>query len=502
MKLPSFLLLILSLALPSLAQPRSSEVSLQTMTGALQGTLVVPPGEGPSPVVLLIAGSGPTDRNGNAKGIPGGNDGLAMLAEALADRGIASLRYDKRGVAASAPAAAKEQDLRFETYVADAAMWVRMLKNDARFSSITIAGHSEGSLVGMLAAGEADGFVSIAGASLPAGAVLREQLRTKLPAALLEENERILQSLESGKTVGAVPPQLAALYRPSVQPYLISWMRYDPAAEFAKLKSPTLVLQGTTDLQVSAADARRLVAAKPSRFALIDGMNHVLKLVEGDLAQQLPSYGNPDLPVAPRLIEELTAFVLEVVPQRTATPARNVVRITTEFGEIDVALHVAKAPLSSGDFLRYVDRGLYDGAGFYRVVREDNDRGSARIDVVQGGLLDESKALPPVAHESTRDTGIRHTDGTVSLARGEVGSGSAAYFFICVGDQPALDFGGARNPDGQGFAAFGQVIRGMDVVRKIHAMEAGGESDSPYTRGQMLTAPVKFVRAEVVRRGS
>lgn len=171
-----------------------------------------------------------------------------------------------------------------------------------------------------------------------------------------------------------------------------------------------------------------------------------------------------------------------------------VVTIVTREGEIDVELDVERAPRSSADFLRYVDLGLYEGAAFYRVVRNDNDRGTPTIEVVQGGLLDESRALPPVPHESTRETGIWHSDGTISLARGEPGSGGASAFFICVGAQPALDFGGMRNPDGEGFAAFGRVVRGMDVVRKIHAMKADAPADSEYTQGQMLTKPVTFER--------
>jgi peptidyl-prolyl cis-trans isomerase A (cyclophilin A) len=171
------------------------------------------------------------------------------------------------------------------------------------------------------------------------------------------------------------------------------------------------------------------------------------------------------------------------------------VTLETSAGEIDVEVDLARAPLSAADFLRYVDRGLYDGAGFYRVVRADNDHGSPKIAVIQGGLLDESRALPPVAHETTRDTGITHRDGTISLARGAPGTGSAAAFFICVGDQPALDYGGTRNPDRQGFAAFGRVVRGMEVVRKIHAMAADGAPDSEYTKGQILAEPVVIRRA-------
>ncbi len=214
--------------------PQSSDVRLQTMSGVLHGTMLVPAGEAKVPVVLLIAGSGPTDRDGNLGMLPGKNNGFRMLAEALAAEGIASVRYDKRGIAASADAGQKEADLRFDTYVADARGWVAQLKRDKRFSSVVVAGHSEGSLIGILAASAADGLISISGPSTPAGTGLREQLRAQLPPDLLKENERILTSLEAGKPVADVPGQLFVLYRPSVQPYLISWMKYDPSAEIAK----------------------------------------------------------------------------------------------------------------------------------------------------------------------------------------------------------------------------------------------------------------------------
>ena len=171
------------------------------------------------------------------------------------------------------------------------------------------------------------------------------------------------------------------------------------------------------------------------------------------------------------------------------------VTLTTSEGEIDVQLFTTEAPLSSADFLRYVDQGLYNGATFYRTVTKDNDRGTPQIEVIQGGLVDETRALPPVAHETTEQTGLRHVDGTVSLARGKPGSGSASAFFICVGDQPALDFGATRNPDRQGFAAFGRVIRGMDVVRRIHAMPANGPAETEYMKGQMLDPPVRIEKA-------
>ncbi len=192
-----------------------------------------------------------------------------------------------------------------------------------------------------------------------------------------------------------------------------------------------------------------------------------------------------------------TFAVLVALAAAPPAPVTSPVNVTleTSAGEIDVAVDVAHAPVSAGDFLRYVDEGMYDGAVFYRVVRAGNDHGTPPIQVIQGGLLDDAKALPPVRHETTRDTGIQHLDGTVSLARGEPGTGSAAAFFICVGPQPALDFGGTRNKDGLGFAAFGRVTRGMDVVRAIQQMPADGPADSEYMKGQMLTKPVVIRRA-------
>jgi peptidyl-prolyl cis-trans isomerase A (cyclophilin A) len=164
-------------------------------------------------------------------------------------------------------------------------------------------------------------------------------------------------------------------------------------------------------------------------------------------------------------------------------------------GEISIDLATRQAPLSCADFLKYVAGGYYDGGRFFRVVRPENDHGHPQIDVVQGGIREPKRAWAPVAHESTRMTGLRHWDGTVSLTRDAPGTGSGAEFFVCVGDQPGLDFGGLRNPDGQGFAAFGRVRAGMDVVRAIWRLPAGGVAEDAYTHGQMLTAPVVIRRA-------
>jgi pimeloyl-ACP methyl ester carboxylesterase len=294
-------------------QPCNSDsVTLAIATGTLHGTLLCPTAPPPWPVALLIAGSGPTDRNGNSAGLPGPNNSLQMLATALASRGIASLRYDKRGIGASRAAMTSEADLRFDMLADDAAEWVRLLRNDPRFRTVTVIGHSEGSLLGMLAAQRAgaDAYVSIAGVGRPASQVLHEQLAARAPASLVAESDSIMARLSRGEMVDSVPPALAALFRPSVQPYLISWFRYDPAAELRKLKIPVLIAQGTTDIQVSEQDARLLAAAdRNAQLVMVDGMNHVLKLVPADYVAQMNSYSDPKLPVAPDLVDAIVEFV-------------------------------------------------------------------------------------------------------------------------------------------------------------------------------------------------
>lgn len=174
-----------------------------------------------------------------------------------------------------------------------------------------------------------------------------------------------------------------------------------------------------------------------------------------------------------------------------ATPV--FVEMSTELGNIVLEIDSASAPLSAGNFLALVDGGHYDGATFYRSVTLANDRGTPKIEVIQGGLGDRPAPFGPIAHESTETTGLRHVDGAISMARGDVGTASSE-FFICIGDQPGLDFGADRNPDRQGFAVFGRVVAGMDVVRRIQQQDATGASDSEYTKGQILSKPVLITR--------
>jgi pimeloyl-ACP methyl ester carboxylesterase len=290
----------------------SDSIHLSIPAGALEGSFLCPDTPAPWPAVLLIAGSGPTDRNGNSVGLPGPNNSLRLLAEALAERGIASVRYDKRGIGGSRATLTSEAELRFDMLADDAAAWVERMRLDPRLSTITVVGHSEGSLLGLLATqrANADGYVSLEGAGRSASAVIHEQLASRAPAPLAAQADSIMAAIDAGRTVDSVPPALMALFRPSVQPYLISWFRYDPAKELAKLQVPVLIAQGTTDIQVSQGDARLLAAADPrARLVMVDGMNHVLKLVPPDMNQQVKSYSDPSLPVAPQLVNAVASFV-------------------------------------------------------------------------------------------------------------------------------------------------------------------------------------------------
>ncbi len=292
--------------------PHEEPMMLETPTGTISGMLTVPDGSGPYPVALIIAGSGPTDRDGNS---PAGvrTDMYKLLAERLAGRGVATVRYDKRGIAASKAAATSESALRFETYIDDATAWVRKLRTDKRFSSVTIIGHSEGSLIGMVAArtAPADAYVSLEGAGSPAADILRTQLKGKLPPDLAAASDRILADLEQGHTTDSVPASLVSLYRTSVQPYMISWFRYDPAREIAKLTIPVLIVQGTHDIQVSLDDANKLALGDTAAtLVVIDGMTHVLKDAPAGQAAQTAAYTDPSLPLDAKVVPTIADFIL------------------------------------------------------------------------------------------------------------------------------------------------------------------------------------------------
>lgn len=302
------LTILIFLSLQIKAQTEEDLV-LETKTGNINGSLLIPENKKGLPLALIIAGSGPTDRDGNNPYMK--NNSLKMLAEGLAKNGIASLRYDKRGIASSTKAGLKEEDLRFENYVQDAEEWVNLLKKDKRFKEVIVIGHSEGSLIGMIAAKKAgaDKYVSIAGAGMPAGDVIREQLKSQ-PAVVTDAAFPILDSLEQGKTVKEVPQMLASLFRPSIQPYIISWFKYDPRKEIAKLEIPVLIVQGTTDIQVSLKDAENLKKANSkAELKVIEGMNHIFKEAEADRTKNLQTYSQPDLTLHKDLVKIISDFI-------------------------------------------------------------------------------------------------------------------------------------------------------------------------------------------------
>lgn len=263
------------------------ELALPTSWGQLAGTLQLPAGAGPWPGALLVAGAGPTDRDGNNPMLDGRIDNLKRLAQALAARGIASLRYDKRGVGASSYPGLSEQQLRFEHLVDDAVALAERLAGDDRISRIALVGHSEGALIAALAAedAQAQALVSVAGAGSRASALLRGQLSAQLPQDLSGPALATLDALEAQRVVEDVPDDLFLLFRPTVQPYLMSWFRYDPPAVLAELELPVLLVHGTADVQLGVEHARSLQAGKPdARLAIVDGMDHLLSL-EGDVAR-------------------------------------------------------------------------------------------------------------------------------------------------------------------------------------------------------------------------
>lgn len=287
---------------------KETPITLKINVDQLFGTLTTPDLTKKYPVALIIAGSGPTDRNGNNPMMK--NNSLKMLAEALAKNGIASLRYDKRGIGESKGSAISEGSLVFENYIEDAKSWINLLKQDKRFSKVIIIGHSEGSLIGMIAAAKADKFVSIAGAGDSADKIIKSQIASKSMKPLEDMTFPIIDSLKSGNTVKKVDPMLNSLFRPSIQPYLISWFKYNPQNEIKKLTIPVLILQGNKDLQVTVKDAENLAQADTKAEKLIiDKMNHVMKIIEGDQQANMESYNNETLPISETLVSKIISFI-------------------------------------------------------------------------------------------------------------------------------------------------------------------------------------------------
>jgi len=283
--------------------------------GPLQGTLLSPANR-EVPVVLIVPGSGPTDRNGN------GPNGLRastyrLLADGLLSHGIASVRIDKRGMYGSASAIRDADDVTLDDYSADVHSWVATIRKRIGASCVWLLGHSEGGLVTLVAAHHAAdvcGLILLSTAGRPLAQILREQLRANpANAPFLDNAMTVLDALEAGQSVDAtkIDRHLMPLFRPLVQRFLMRELSLDPTTLLADYTKPVLIVQGLRDLQVSAGDAQRLKHAYPrAELVLIDNANHVLKSVRStDQNENLDAYSNPDLPLADHVVEAISTFV-------------------------------------------------------------------------------------------------------------------------------------------------------------------------------------------------
>ena len=299
---------------------------LKTGKGDLEGTLLLPDQKQKMPLVLIVAGSGPTDRDGNNDGMQ--NNSLKMIAEELQKNNIASFRFDKRGIGQSSDVDKDESQMRPETFVEDIKGWIELLNTDKRFDKIIVAGHSEGALLGMLASinnPKVKGYVSIAGAGRPIDVILKEQFSHVSPEVKTIIYGMIDQ-LKKGDTIQNVPVILYSVFRPSIQPYMRAWMKYDPALEIKKLKVPILITSGTTDVQVKVIDAQTLAKAQPNaQLKIIKNMNHVLKDCDTlNKEMQAHIYSNPLMPLNTEFSKTLINFMLKnfIVEKKPTVPVK------------------------------------------------------------------------------------------------------------------------------------------------------------------------------------
>lgn len=306
------LLILLFVLLSQLCYAQKEEgIVLKSHTGDIYGTLTQASSK---TVAILIAGSGPTDRNGNNPQMQ--NNSLKMIAQALAESGISSVRFDKRGIAQSNKAMISESDLRFEHYVEDVKLWVDKLNDDKRFNKIVIIGHSEGALIGMIASennSKVKAVVSIAGVGTPADQILKKQLGEQLytQKELKDYCFAAIDKLKKGEKVTDVPLSLQVLFRESVQPYMTSWFIHNPQEVIANLKQPILILQGDKDIQVSVTDAELLQKANPKAVkTILPNMNHILKeIFTTAMVEQLKTYSDPSLPLHKQLAPAIVQFI-------------------------------------------------------------------------------------------------------------------------------------------------------------------------------------------------
>jgi len=281
------------------------EVFIATSTGDLSGTLLADSTKKETPIVYFIGGSGASVRNG-------AGDSQKLLANALLENGVYSLSVDKRGAGKSKKALIAEKDFRIDTLVNDAIKWIHFLEKEG-FNNIIIAGHSQGSLIGMLACQKTNAkkYISLAGAGRTIDLILKEQFSGMLPV-FRDSASSVLDSLKKGVLCDSISPYLFSVFRPSVQPFLINWIQFNPTEEIKKTTIPMLIIQGTTDIQVKVEDAELLHSANPkAQLQLINGMNHVFRDAPLNRAKNISTYTATTIPVNKQLISEMVRFILE-----------------------------------------------------------------------------------------------------------------------------------------------------------------------------------------------
>ncbi len=291
----------------SAAQNSAFKERTLSISNWIDGTLLLPNATTKPDLAIIIAGSGPVNRDGNQNFMK--NNALKKLAVALAENGIASYRYDKRSVK-QIRQGRLDNDIMFDDFVSDASDIIAFFQEKEDFGKLVVIGHSQGSLVGILACNElVDGFISLAGAGQNIGDVILEQISKTAPM-LAEDAKRTITSLKNGQTTEDYPQALSSVFNSSLQPFMINWMEYNPNESIKELQMPVLVINGTKDLQVPVSEAELLADNSPNgQLAIIEDMNHVLFKIDGDDLENSKSYNESFRPISTELVETITQFI-------------------------------------------------------------------------------------------------------------------------------------------------------------------------------------------------
>ncbi|WP_242205666.1 alpha/beta hydrolase [Aestuariivivens insulae] len=305
-----FRLLIFTLSIQSLLYSQAKLFTEKNITinKHVEGALTIPTNNGTNSLAIIIGGSGPTDRDGNQNFLK--NNALKKLAHSLTEKGISAFRYDKR-IVKQIRQGYLDPNLTFNYFVEDAIAVINYFNATKTYHKIYVIGHSQGSLVGMLASKDrADGFISLAGAGQNIGDVLIEQISKTAPQ-FANESKTIINRLKNGKLVKDYPQALASVFSKDIQPFMINWMQYEPTEAIKELQMPILIINGSKDLQVSTNEANKLKEAAPkAQLKIIDKMNHVLVPILGDDLENSKSYNEPNRKISKTLIGHITTFIL------------------------------------------------------------------------------------------------------------------------------------------------------------------------------------------------